>query len=248
MRSGKSLGREDMNKASFAARAGAFFIDHMIITCLTFVLVLVGITKVSITSAILKGLSLAFALYLLKDCFRGRSLGKWFMGIVVLENDQIHKRPSVFKLVVRNLFTYIWPMELILLLGSEEKTKLGDRIAKTEVFKSGKSPGVAKVIGIVLLILILFGTVLFIGVNLIIKRSDAYTMSVEYMNKNNQVQSEVGGIIGYGFFVSGSVNVTNGYGTSNLYIPVKGNTRNLNVHIFLTKEPQNPWVIRKVDY
>src|SRR5258708_35441811 len=49
-------------------------------------------------------------IYVAKDSIQGISLGKWIMGIMVRNYANPQEVPSVFMLIVRNLFVFIWPV------------------------------------------------------------------------------------------------------------------------------------------
>ena len=68
-------------------------------------------------------------IYFFKDIINGQSIGKRIMRIRVV--DLNGKKPSLFKLVIRNITIFIWPVEALLVLL--DKQRLGDRLAKTKV-------------------------------------------------------------------------------------------------------------------
>ena len=73
-----------------------------------------------------------FVLVIFKD-ISGKSLGKRATNIkIVCSNDNM-RSPNIFKRVLRNITIIILPIEvLIIMLG---KTRIGDRIAKTEILE-----------------------------------------------------------------------------------------------------------------
>ena len=46
--------------------------------------------------------------------------------------------PSALKLIIRNLFVFLWFIDFFILLGT--KTKIGDKLAKTDVYRLNKKP------------------------------------------------------------------------------------------------------------
>lgn len=75
-------------------------------------------------------LSILFSCFFSKDLLSGQSIGKKRCGlkIVNLDNGEI----SIFKLILRNLFCVIWPIEIIAILVNPER-RLADFILKTKI-------------------------------------------------------------------------------------------------------------------
>lgn len=69
---------------------------------------------------------------LLKDVF-GQSLGKRIGKIKVITADG--GKPPVYKLILRNVTSFIWPIELIAMLVSDSKTRLSDKLLGLRVEK-----------------------------------------------------------------------------------------------------------------
>ena len=73
------------------------------------------------------------------------------------------------------------------------------------------------------------------------KNSDAYKVAITEIEKNEEILSETGGITGYGMMPTGNVSISNGNGQAQLEIKVLGNEKDLNVGVYLTKEPNGEW-------
>ncbi|RIX52786.1 hypothetical protein D3P08_12340 [Paenibacillus nanensis] len=69
--------------------------------------------------------------YLLKDLYKGRSIGKRIMGLVVTDENNNEAIPGAIRLITRNITVLIWPIELITLILM--RRRIGDLIAKTNV-------------------------------------------------------------------------------------------------------------------
>ena len=65
-----------------------------------------------------------------KDVIKGKSIGKRIAKIKVVNSDNGNK-PSFFRLFIRNITNFIWPIEALLLVIG--KKRLGDVWAKTDV-------------------------------------------------------------------------------------------------------------------
>jgi uncharacterized RDD family membrane protein YckC len=74
----------------------------------------------------------AFVLYTCKDIINGRSIGKRIFGLAV--RDDNFNLPIKSKLILRNIFTFLWPVELVFILISKQKKKIGDQLVHTDVF------------------------------------------------------------------------------------------------------------------
>lgn len=230
-------------------RIAAFLIDHF---TMTFMIVAIsflslgtgfldedstGNTMVRIIPTMLIG----FILYFAKDSVKGVSPGKWIMGIMVRDENNHNEIPSIGRLFIRNLLIIIWPIEFIVLAVSQDKKRLGDKIAKTSVLKNPKKlnvlPRVLALGGIV----IAYFMFIFVFVFASMKNSDAYRTAISEIEQNQEIINEVGGIKEYGMFPTGGVSVKSGYGEANLEIKVIGNKKELSVSTYLTKEPNEQW-------
>jgi uncharacterized RDD family membrane protein YckC len=74
---------------------------------------------------------LGFAIYLCKDCINGRSVAKRILKLQVVDN-LTGKVASPIKCFVRNIFCFLWPIEVIVALTNTSR-RIGDRIAGTKL-------------------------------------------------------------------------------------------------------------------
>jgi uncharacterized RDD family membrane protein YckC len=230
-------------------RIAAFLIDHF-----TFTFLIVGIVFLSLgtdfmdennfynlTSKMLLTMLIGFLIYFAKDSIKGISPGKWVMGIMVRDENNPNEVPSFGKLFVRNLFLIIWPVEFIVLASSQEKKRLGDKTVKAIVVKNPNKPTKLPRILALFGIGIAFFTFTFLFAGSAMKNSDAYKVAISEIEQNKEILSEIGGIKDYGMMPTGNVNISNGYGEAQLNIKVIGNDKDLNVGVYLTKEPNGEW-------
>ena len=114
----------------------AFLIDELLVMLFMMLLSLVPLNMNTDTlGAVWLDLLYYFALLscmfilIFKDIIGGQSIGKRIMKIKVV--DLYDNKPNIFRLILRNITIFIWPVEfLLLLLG---KRKIGDILAKTEI-------------------------------------------------------------------------------------------------------------------
>ncbi len=230
-------------------RIVAFLIDHFTFAFLVVSIVFLSLgtdfmneTNLSkLASNMLPTMLIGFLMYFAKDSIKGISPGKWVMGIMVRDANNLNEVPSFGRMFVRNLFLIIWPIEFIVLASSQEKKRLGDNTAKAIVVKNPnkptKLPRVLALIGIG----IAFFAFTFLFAGAAVKSSDAYKVAVREIEQNEEILTEIGGIKEYGMMPTGSVNISNGYGEAQLNIKVIGNEKDLNVGVYLTKEPNGEW-------
>lgn len=74
--------------------------------------------------------SLIFSLILNKDILDGQSLGKRVLQLKVIKKKE-QSTPSRLICCIRNIFLFLWPIDLFLILFTGKK--LGDYITQTEV-------------------------------------------------------------------------------------------------------------------
>ncbi len=240
-----------LHPATRRRRLTAFFIDHFTITFLMVATVFVSIGPNYLddegTSKMLSVMPvvmvIGFALYFAKDSFRGISLGRWIMGIMVRDANNPEQVPSFGKLFVRNLFLILWPVELIVFIVDSNKKRLGDKVSNTVVVenpeKSDRSARILALIGV----LVVYAAFVFFFIGAAMKTSDAYKTAVHEIERNKQILTETGGITGYGFMPTGNISISNGVGTANLEIKVIGKNQNVIVNVTMSKENGGVWTI-----
>jgi len=227
-------------------RIAAFIIDHFVLVFLTLPIAFRIIDAIVIDETNMSQMAIrmliallpVFLLYAAKDSIRGISLGKWAMGIMVRDAENLDKVPSFGRLLLRNSFLTILPIELIILLSSDEKKRLGDKAAKAIVIRNPNKP--ARFIRVLTLIGVLWGSMMLSTVSTL-QGGDAYKVATEAIQQNQEIIDEVVGIKGFGRIPTGSIHTSNGYGEAQLQVKVLGNTRDMHVDVHLTKEPNKEW-------
>jgi len=72
-------------------------------------------------------------IFLLKDIIKGKSIGKLIMKLSVI-NTIDKSTPSKLRLIIRNLFVLIAPVEVLSIFLGEDHERLGDKITGTSVY------------------------------------------------------------------------------------------------------------------
>ena len=129
-------------QASIGRRLGAFLIDHLIfsfVLIFVFAFILFGgrfgnTEEMPIGFFFLIFMIVAFLLYGFRDLIKGQSIGKRVLGIGVRDVSDNFVIPSVSRLFLRQVFSFMWPVEFLVLVFSSDNRKIGDRIAGTAVY------------------------------------------------------------------------------------------------------------------
>lgn len=236
-------------------RIAAFFIDFVffssIIVLISFSLIGNDLAKESnpedfqkkILYLVISGLLLFFT----KDSFRGISLGRWILGIMVRNRYDPNTAPSLFQLFFRNLFLIIWPIEFLVMLGNDKKERIGDKVSNTLVFRNySRSRRAPRIFALFLLGIVFFVFfILFIGNT--IKNSEAYQTAIDGIDKNKELIEITGGIKSFGMIPMGSISISDSIGKAVLEIKVFGEKERATVTVYMYKESNEPWVILKTD-
>lgn len=130
---------------TFSKRLISLLVDGSVIIGiyipLIFILFIVGLGNNLIFRILL--LSIIYSLFLCKDIlFQGQSIGKRILKLKV--RDLNGRGISSFRLVLRNFFVIIWPVEIIMCLINPQR-RLGDILIGTEIaYDNTKSTFIAK--------------------------------------------------------------------------------------------------------
>jgi len=119
------------------------------------------------------------SLFFCKDIFGGQSIGKRIFKLRVInskintDGDKVNVLAlSSFRLILRNLFVYMWPIEIILLVYQDKR--LGDVIIQTKVV-SFENKGTGIVVNDIIKNLLIF--ILVFTINLLIIFSALFLLS-----------------------------------------------------------------------
>ena len=249
---------QQLNLSSIERRIVAFMIDYFVVTALLVSIVFLAlgtnfideaeyIFDINVTTIIWVVIVPTFIIYSSKDSIKGISVGKWVMGIMVRDTKNPNEVPSFVKLLIRNLYMIIWPVELIALASSKEKKRLGDKTAKTIVVNNPNKPTTLPRILPLIGAVIIFITITFSFTITSIKNSGIYKASIQEIEQNQKILVETGGIKGYRIIPAGEINILNGNGEAELEIKVLGNEKDLNVSVYLPKDPFGEWKLIEVN-
>ena len=244
---------ENVRKASFGQRVGAFLIDHTVLMVLLTVGFLLNPLNVfqqgmiGFFEAFPFVMLFGFVYYSVKDVFGGASIGKRMLGLAVRYYDaDAGSQPPPLKLILRNLLTFAWPLEVISVLGSRDQRKLGDKAAGTDVYANSRQIKPAMNVIIVIVLLATFTCSLLFGVTSLMKNDESYATAIAYIEVSEEIKDIVGNINGYGFFVQGGISYSGGFGHADFAIRVIGDRQTIVVRVVLERIPGASWEITEV--
>ena len=191
--------------------------------------------------------------------YRGATPGYYALGIRIISINGTHV--SVKQILIRIISSFFsaipFGLGYIWITIDADRQAWHDKIAGTYVIKSGAMP--VRIINlprtglirvklltslIVVSLLLLLG--LIGGVMYLLKDSDAYRLSKQYISENPWVQQEVGNTIKFGIQIS-EVIIKGASGEANLTINVSGDKGEIMVTTMLEKKDGN-WQVIKAGY
>lgn len=131
-----------MTKADTSKRAIAFLIDFLIIATFQGTLFFftirvyeIGRTEESVLIIRLFTITILSSIFFfLKDIFNGASIGKRITKLAVQDHNNTGATPSFCRLILRNLSYIIWFVDLGRYFIANDKRRLGDVLAGTDVY------------------------------------------------------------------------------------------------------------------
>ena len=192
--------------------------------------------------------------------YRGATPGYYTLGIRIISINGTHV--SIKQILIRIISSFFsaipFGLGYIWITIDADRQAWHDKIAGTYVIKSGAMPvrvinlprtGLIKVklltSLIVVSLLLLPG--LIGGVVYLLKDSDVYRLSKQYISKNPWVQQEVGNTIKFGIIQNSEVIIKGASGEANLTINVSGDKGEITVTTMLEKKDGN-WQVVKAGY
>jgi uncharacterized RDD family membrane protein YckC len=236
--------------ASRKSRVVAYMIDYAVLGVVSVPLMMLMIMaeENEANAPIFLLFLVLFMLFALKDAIKGQSVGKRLLGIGVRKQEHYSEIPSISKVFLRNLTQVLGFIEFIVLAVNQDKQRLGDKLAKTVVVKT-REMGIWKKIMIGLSSIVLSLAIIFISLVVVLKSTEAYKVSESFLKSDERIIKETGGIEGFGFFPTGNLQTTNGYGEAIFTIKVKGKEKNIYVDVYLIKAKNiDSWFVQEAEF
>jgi hypothetical protein len=187
---------------------------------------------------------LAMGLFFCRDIVKGQSIGRYILGVGVRSADSPTQIPTIPKLITRNLFLVIWPIEFFALAFSSKRLRIGDRITGTRVLRvpAAWKPRLLAAAAV----LVACACTTFFGISAVTRNSAAYRVATEHLRSDASVIAELGAVESFGAFPGGGIEVVNGYGTADLFISVQGSSRSIRARVRMAREPDQPWLVQEI--
>lgn len=112
-------------------RIEAFVMDIIVLFIMSFSVFLISIWLNNSMLWMSLALALIYSFLFCKDVNGERSIGKQRAGLCIL-SEKSDSVPSVIRLILRNVFYILWPIEIILFFCNSGK-RLGDLVMQTKV-------------------------------------------------------------------------------------------------------------------
>lgn len=185
-------------------------------------------------------------LLVFKDLIRGQSLGKFILGIHVLD-PLLQEVPSPKKLIQRNLSLFLFPLEAILILLNPYARRFGDRWIHTVVSDNPKRLRVS--LRVLAANTIFFGS--FFSVLLLqpwmIRRTAAYQSTLERLKHHSWLIQQLGGPVSF-IHPEMSLNFNVNPPTAEIQLEADGKHAQWNVKVFLTYVPlESRWQVDRIE-
>ncbi|WP_010255727.1 RDD family protein [Myroides injenensis] len=181
---------------------------------------------------------------LFKDCINGISLGKMIMGLQIVNTDT-GNTPSFKKLIYRNIYLLIWPIEFAFWLVNNDKRRLADVHLKTTV-------KVRKVLVNYKLQFLLFFALIIIGIVGVIQwnknalsHSRPYRAALSQLYINKTIFKEVG-MIKKSRMIKGTIFSMGGSKEAKFRIKLIGENKEKVINVQLIKLNNTDWEIANI--
>jgi len=184
------------------------------------------------------------ALYLCKDVIGGQSIGRGIFAIAVRDAEDPTQTPSTARLIRRNLFIPIWPVELLALWMSETRQRIGDRLTGTCVVNapSPLQPRLLAGCGFTVGLTVVF----LLSATRLVQTSAAFEVATAHLRTDASIEEAVGRVTGFGAMPAGSIQIQDDRGQAELAILVEGADGTARTFVRLEKEPRSEWEVQQV--
>ena len=195
-------------------------------------------------SAVFPVFLVVMVLYFCKDLIGGQSIGRAIFGIAVRDAENREETPPGHRLIRRNLFLPIWPVELLALALSPSRQRIGDRLAETCVVRL-HSPLRPRLLAGLGFAAALTGAFLATATHLV-RTSAAYEVATAHLRSEPTIEAAIGRVERFGALPAGNIQVEDGIGHAELSLTVEGSRGAARVFVELGKQPKGDWVVEDV--
>lgn len=164
------------------------------------------------------------------------TFGKYLFGIKIVDSEKL-ERPSLKSFIKRGILKIIFPIEVIVLLFSSTKRRLGDLWAKTVVVNKESNkmkPLVRLIIGIAVFTVLLL--TFRISMGLAVRNTDFYNIGINHLKSNTKAE------------IAGLPKVINQTRCKvNFIVPISDENHDKYAIVYLAKDG-NEWSVNKTDF
>ena len=260
----QELHQFSFRKASVRRRFKAFLIDLFIFSSISVNAIAFGMLNFGDSHQTSMTLFYIFIVLVLivsgfRDIVKGQSFGKFVLGIGVRDIHDNFAVPSVPRLFLRQVLSFLWPIEFLVLVFSKDNRKIGDKIANTGVYNlreyedfvlgsKSKITRTAKRIIVTVLVYAIFGVVMFFGITSMLRNHPAYHIATDSIRANPEIVALIGDIESFGPMPSGSISTGPGHGDANFAIRARGAYGEVRVFVTLQRRGGGDWEIVSFDF
>ena len=133
------------------------------------------------------------------------------------------------------------------MIFSTDFSRFGDRVTKTNVYRTKQYSIKSKLIFVAISATII--TLFFAkSSSVIITQTEAYKIALDTLHNNEDLEAKIGKITYIGTMPKGSVNVTNGFGNAEIILPIGGETFEGDAAVYLRKQPSEKWIVVNIKW
>ena len=225
-------------------RIYALLIDLLIIAVVVLVVLLIGVfvLHTDFLAVFYPAMALGLLLLLLKDLTRGRSPGKYFMGLRI---DNVTHQAV---LILRNILLIVFPLEGLVFIFQDNR--IGDTLFKTKVVVDEHNTfkrNTEILAGVFIALAFVYLSVMYMA-GFYIRQRQEYIITEAFVYGSKAIQERTGKIIKMSKVPNYNVSNKNGEMQVRIITTVYGRKDNAEIEIFLNKNETGEWVVNHYEY
>lgn len=192
-------------------------------------------------------LALMGAAIVAKDVWRGRSVGKWITGIAVGLAENPARPPPVPRLLARNLWLILFPVEAVLVFFDRYSRRLGDRFTGTVVVVPALLAPAGRRLLMLSILFLLSILAAFLITSWNLKRSAAYKTARAEAETRQELTEAAGEGFHFGFSPELELSISPAGGRATVLLLAEGNKGEIEVEVKLILQSAPPaWRVQSV--
>ncbi|MHC5353889.1 RDD family protein [Myroides sp. LJL115] len=228
----------------------AFTIDFLICFCIYLLLVycFIAYADKGMVQFLLQNIVVFFASTFLifvflvfKDIFLGRSIGKALTGLHIVHVESSSKVAKKY-LILRNIGTLVWPLELVFWSFNPNKAKIGGIKTQTRVVQEAPSssslPGFIA-LSILIVSMLYCGRILNVEA---LKQSEPFHFALQELSKDKEIYLKAGNLEDFRLLKGFA-----GISEARFVLTANKTDHNYKLYVYLIKMDSNQWEVANVD-